>query len=227
MTDQALSDGFDIRPIGPSDLGAVHSLLWSELDHLPRGALYDRDEEELEEALCNEQGVCLGAFGLGELVGYALCPVLPIPEYGDDFALQHDITPNTLVGFSKGILIRRNVRGAFLGKRLLSARRKALAEKSIPHAIGEMLATNEASVRVHLASSTMLVGTVLDKFGLANFVHYSGTLAEKPQSPNVQRVRSLQDMQTLFRSGFVCRGVLQNEGDMTFIMSPDFVRNPA
>jgi hypothetical protein len=197
----------EIRPLRPDDVSAIHALYAAEFASLPKGTLNPLSLDELTAILSPGAGAGAGAFDGARLVGYALCEVCPWESAPEPFALNRSLTPGEPVGKVRGTLIDRACRGHRLGPRLLCARRAALAELGVRHAVGMMLPDNLGSIVIYLRTGGLLCGIAYDDYDLVNFAHYSGDLADRAPGREVTTAMEVDEMRALFARGYVCRSL--------------------
>ncbi len=188
-------------------MDAVSALYAAEFDSLPVGTLNRRTSDDFARILSSPGGASMGAFTDGRLVGYTLCDVGPFPAAAEPFALAGLLPQGEPVGQVFGTLIYPEFKGHALGARMIRARRGALLAKGIHHAMGTMLTDNFSSIITYLRCGSVLCGFEYDPYGLLNFAHYSGTLADRAPAEPPIRTSEVAEMRALFARGYVCRSL--------------------
>jgi len=107
----------------------------------------------------------------------------------------------------RGTLIVQYFRGNAIGPRLLQAGRELLAEKGVQNTVGLMLPQNYSSIIIYLRVGGLLCGIDHDVYGLPNFAHYTGDLADRTPGGGRVEASGINQMRELFTRGYVCRGL--------------------
>ena len=216
-----------IQPLSRQHLDGVFALFTAEFDALPIGTLHHKSYEDFADLLSKPAGGNLGAFAESRVVGYTLCEVRLWSGAPDPFALGSLLSPGEPVGEVRGTLVDKAFQGRSLGVRLLRARRAALADNGVRHAIGMMLTDNFGSIIAYLRSGGLLCGFDQDDYDLLNFAHYSGDLADRPPEATEIRTSELDEMRELFGRGYVCRSItwdkVNDRPKLVYSMSAEFV----
>jgi hypothetical protein len=216
-----------IQTLSLDHLDDVFTLFTAEFDALPIGTLNPKSYETFADLLSSPDWVNLGAFMESRLVGYTLCGVRAWSDAPDPFALGALLSPGEPVGEARGTLVDKAFKGHSLGVRLLRARRAALNNNSVRHAIGMMLTDNFGSIITYLRSGGLLCGFDHDDYNLLNFAHYSGELANRMPAGEQIQTSEIDEMRDLFGRGYVCRRIdwerTQNRPKPVYSMSAEFV----